>query len=935
MPADDSLVFRAFLEAAHDNIYVIGRDFRYMHVSRGATRVLGRAPEEMIGKTWQELGLPPATMTERESEWRLVFETGETTRRDVAFDTPSGRRHYESVLFPIRSGSEIIAVAAISRDVTDRVLAEAELRRAEDRYRSFIAHSSEGIWRFELDEPIAANLPVEEQVRLIFERAYLAECNETVARMYGFERTEDIVGVRLTQLMDPKEEANWEYLRAFVRSGARLDNAESVEFDRYGRRKYFVNSLTGVIENGFFLRAWGMQRDVTERRAATDRLRLSEERLQALVQASEQIVWTTDAKGGLEWISPSWTETTSQTPREAKGQGWLEAVHPDDHEKAAQQWQQAVASSRLYDADLRLKMADGSYRWFHVRAAPVFNEDGSVREWIGASNDIDAERRQAAMAAADQLRVEFIAAANDLFVRSLDYEETLRSLAQLAVPRLADWCAVDMVEADGSLRRLAVEHIDREKVKLAYELQEQYPTDVSTSQGVGRVMMTGQTEFMNEIPDELIRASARSPEHLELIRKLQLRSYIATAIRVRENIAGVLTLVNAESGRTFDNRDVELAEALALRAGHAIENARLYQQSLEANRAKDDFLATLSHELRTPLTAILGWANLLRLSNYERDTMRTAVDTIERSAKTQASIIDDLLDVSRIITGKFQITPESVDIVPIVRNVVDSARPAAEGKRIAIEVDAPPSLTIRADPNRLQQIVWNLTSNAVKFSNEGGTISVAVSKNDDEAVISVCDEGAGLPPDVLPRVFDRFWQADSSSNRAHGGLGLGLAIVKHLVEMHGGNVSAKSDGPGKGATFTIRLPAAEIPAAGRPDASGPHSTTKRVLLVDDDESARVVIARILEHYGARVTETSNAPDALERALAEAYDLVITDIAMPGHDGYWLLKQLREKQPNTPVAAVTALGVAEDELNGFDAFVRKPVEPRELAALLDD
>ena len=279
-------------------------------------------------------------------------------------------------------------------------------------------------------------------------------------------------------------------------------------------------------------------------------------------------------------------------------------------------------------------------------------------------------------------------------------------------------------------------------------------------------------------------------------------------IRAGGAVAGVLTLVNGEESPRFNEGDVLLAEQLAARAGHAIENARLYQHALEANRAKDEFLATLSHELRTPLTSILGWANLLRMSDYDPATLRTAAETIERSAKTQARLIDDLLDVSRIVTGKLRLDLEPVDAVQAIENGVEAARPAAAAKKIDVAVHAPSSLPIRADANRLQQIVWNLMSNAVKFSTEGSRIDVIVRQDGNDVVIQVRDQGIGIQETMLSRVFDRFWQADSSSQRQHSGLGLGLAIVKYLAELHGGSVRAESEGEGKGATFTVTLPMA-------------------------------------------------------------------------------------------------------------------------------
>jgi PAS domain S-box-containing protein len=674
-------LFEALLEGSADHIYVVDRECRYTHVSRGGAEAVGLTREKMKGRTWRELGLPADTMEPVEQEWRNVLATGTVLQRAVSYDTPAGKRHFEYSAAPVRENGQIISVLVISRDISKRVAAEEEVIRARERYRGFVENSSEAIWRFELDTPIDTTLPVDVQIEQSFARGYLAECNDAMARMYGYARAEDIAGARLPDMLDPNDETNRGFLREFIRGGYRLIDAESAEVGRDGSRKYFLNTFIGIVQDGELLRAWGTQRDVTEQR--------------------------------------------------------------------------------------------------------LFNE-------------------------AERDRSVFIAEANDLFAQSLDYERTLRNLALMAVPRLADWCAVDMVDADGSVRRLAVQHPDPEMLKLAFDLQEKYPGDPDSPRGLPGVIRSGRTDWIRLIPDELIERAAVNAEHLAMLRKLQLKSYICTPIKVRERIAGVLTLVKSGQSRPYDEADVRLAEALALRAGYAIENATAYREAIDASRSKDEFLATVSHELRTPLTAVLGWANLVRLSNYDIETMRSAVTMIERSAKAQAALIDDLLDVSRIIMGKFSLNRTAVDIVPIITDVIAATTPAAEAKKIAIAVNAPKSLVIHADANRIQQIVWNLMSNAVKFSSARGHIDIDLTRDATAAVLRITDEGIGIAADLLPRVFDRFWQADSATNRSHGGLGLGLAIVKHLTEMHGGTVSAESAGNGRGATFTVRVPVGEV-----------------------------------------------------------------------------------------------------------------------------
>lgn len=397
----------------------------------------------------------------------------------------------------------------------------------------------------------------------------------------------------------------------------------------------------------------------------------------------------------------------------------------------------------------------------------------------------------------------------------------------------------------------------------------------------------------------------------------------------------------------------KLAAEVALRkreaeAAHAEANA--------ANRAKDHFLATVSHELRTPLTAVLGWVRLLQTGSVDESAMARALETIERNAKIQAQLIDEILDVSRIITGKLRLDSHPIDLRRVIEAAIDAIRPAAEAQGVRLEAELGARAAPAAgDAARLQQVVWNLLSNAVKFTPKGGHVAIRLARGDSRAEITVSDTGRGISPDFLPHIFERFSQADDvSSKPSQGGLGLGLAIVKHLVELHGGEVQARSHGEGQGATFTIVLPLlADVPEAAadgnsqvRSQAPAPLEEKRlldglHVLVVDDEADTREILSRVLEHRGAHVTAVSSAAEGIGVLAQEVPDVILSDIQMPHEDGYTLIRRVREMEGERgwliPAAAVTAHASAEDRMQalsaGFQMHVPKPVEPAELVAVV--
>ncbi|HLL71188.1 MAG TPA: ATP-binding protein [Pyrinomonadaceae bacterium] len=571
-----------------------------------------------------------------------------------------------------------------------------------------------------------------------------------------------------------------------------------------------------------------------------------------------------------------------------------------------------------------------------------FLEDGT-RYFTGIARDITERKRQ-------KETQRFLVEASALLSASLDYETTLQSVARLSVPFLADWCIVYVVDDDRTIRPIAVMHEDEARVELVWQLERRENQNPNAPTGVPKAIRTGQPELYEEIPVPADATTANDAGRFRVARQLNFRSAMIVPLVARGRTLGAITFATSESGRRYNRSDLAFAEDLAQRAAFAVDNARLYREAQEANRLKDEFLATLSHELRTPLTSILGWTNLLRSVKFDEVTSVRALETIERNARSQKQLIDDLLDASRIITGKLRLELKPTQLKSVVESACYAARPAAEAKGIEIQLALDPAASLVAgDAERLQQVVWNLLSNAVKFTPEGGRVEVGLARDGTHAQIAVRDTGQGIKTEFLPFVFDRFRQADQSTTRTHGGLGLGLAIVRHLVELHGGTVAAESEGIGAGATFKVMLPLIEY--AKRTDAAAAHVEGQvegagedderrtvlgdlRILIVEDEPDTRLLLKKSLERFGAKVEACELADEALAALEASSFDVILSDIAMPGADGYALMEKVRAGGRATPAIAFTAYAREEDKERalaaGFQLHLAKPIAPKELA-----
>jgi len=667
-------------------------------------------------------------------------------------------------------------------------------------------------------------------------------------------------------------------------------------------------------------------------------------RLAAIVESSDDGIIGMSLDGTISAWNRGAERMYGYGAAEALGQSIRLVIPEDRREEASEVLERIKLGERVEHFETLRCRKDGTRFPVSLMVSPILEDGGTV---IGASKiarDISEQKRASQRAA-------FLAEVGAVLGGSLEYLTTLKTVANLAVPAIADWCAVDILTEERKLERLAVAHVDPAKIDLARTVRSRYE-DPNSPYTAPSVVRTGTPAMLREVSDEMIVASANGDQdRLALVRSLGLRSYMIVPLTTRGRTLGALTLATAESGRLYSDDDFRFAQDVAFRAALAVDNARAYNDAQVANRLKDEFLATLSHELRTPLNAILGYSRMLQSGMLTPDKHAHALHTVERNATSLAQIVEDVLDVSRIISGKIRLNIQSVDLPSVVSDAVATVMPAAEAKQIRVQtIIDPRAAPISGDPDRIQQIVWNLVSNAVKFTPKHGTVQVRLERVNSHVEIVVSDTGAGIPPDFLPHIFERFRQADSGTTREHGGIGLGLAIVRHLVELHGGTIHAVSGGHEQGSTFRVRLPIMIVHHE-EPVERRVHPTTNvargetqlpdlgglSVLAVDDDADARSLVAETLESRGARVVAVESAQEALETLQRTRPDILLADIGMAHTDGFDLIKRIRQSSDpairEVPAAALTAYARAEDRMkvlqSGFQMHLAKPVDPAEL------
>ncbi|HEY0323919.1 MAG TPA: PAS domain S-box protein [Pyrinomonadaceae bacterium] len=681
----------------------------------------------------------------------------------------------------------------------------------------------------------------------------------------------------------------------------------------------FAIGYEGLLQLGVFLFVALVISYLAERvRGAEQRARISEASLRTTLQSIGDAVIASDVEGRVTFMNPVAQSLTGWKLEEASGKELREVFHIIN-EFSRQPVENPVVKVLREGVVVGLAnhtllvSRDGREIPIDDSGAPIKDEDGNTRGVVLVFHDI-TERRKGEEAAL--------------------------------------WLAALVESSDDAILAKTLDGVITSWNQGAQRLYG-YSAEEVIGQNVSILVPPDRPDELTGILKRL--AASERVEHFETVRVTRDGRRIHVSLTISPikddggEIIGASTIARDITGRKEieEERDRLLARE---------REARI--EAEEANRLKDEFLATLSHELRTPLTAMLGWTRMLRTRQLDEHTSGHALETIERNVRAQTQLIEDLLDVSRIITGKLRLDTRPVELVPVIEAAIDSIRPAAKAKEITLERSLDPTASpVLGDANRLQQVVWNLLSNAVKFTPKGGRIQIALHRNESYAAVTITDSGTGISQDFLPYVFDRFRQADSSSTRAHGGLGLGLAIVRHLVELHGGTVGATSEGTKRGSSFTVELPLmtvnlrrTETAKMGSDGVSIDETSMEcppplkgvRILVVDDEEDTRHLLATILGECEALVETAANVGQAIEAVRLKRPDLLISDIGMPDEDGYGLVQRLRaEDDPELkelPAVALTAYAGEDDRARslaaGFQIHLAKPVDPEALIAAVE-
>jgi PAS domain S-box-containing protein len=874
----------AIYQTAPIGLSVLDTELRFVRINQRLAEINGYPIEAHIGRTVREL-LPDLA----DSAEQLLGSLLETGTPQLNIEVRGKTRALQGLqriwlehFLPLKNGDRIIGISIVCEEITERKRAEELLQQSEEMKRRMLESSSDCIKLLDLEG------------RLLY-------MNAGGMCLMEIENLDSCLN---------QQWVNFWQEEALTEAKAALDAAKAGNLHRFqgycptvtGKPKFWDVIVSPILDaRGKVVQILATSRDLTEQQQTQIALRENEERLRTLANNMSQFAWMADANGWIFWYNKRWFDYTGTTLEEMQGWGWQKIHHPEHVERVVEHLRSCFKIGASWEDTFPLLGRDGKYRWFLSRAIPIRNEEGEIVRWFGTNTDIE-ELRQ-----------------TELDLR--ESEERYRCLAEL-IPQLVWTSSAKGMILDVNQRWLDFTGLTVEQIKtLGWEelihpedlpiLSQQWTTALQTGtyyQAEGRMRQSDGTyrwHLHQAVPQKNKRG--------------QIVKWFGTAT------------------------DIEAQKQLQIERDRVLEWSQTARAEAErANRIKDEFLTILSHELRSPLNPILGWVQLLQTQNFDPSRTAQGLETIERNAKLQAQLIDDLLDVAKILRGKLSMNVGPLNPVLAIEAAIDTVKTAAVAKSISLQTNLANIGQISGDAARIQQIVWNLLSNAIKFTSSGGEVNICLERVANFAQIKISDNGKGINADFLPYMFEYFRQEDASITRKYGGLGLGLAIVRHLVEAHGGTISADSDGEGLGATFTVRLPLLDL----QPEIKQTHEllnreldlTGIRVLCVDDEPDTRELLGVLLTQYGAEVMTVSSAAEVMTVIDSFCPDILISDIGMPKMDGYTLMEQIRSLPPHRngqiPAIALTAYAGEIDRKRalsvGFQKHIAKPVEPIQLA-----
>jgi PAS domain S-box-containing protein len=802
---------------------------------------------------------------------------------------------------PIRNeGGPIVGVVLVFRDITSRRRAERRLRANEERLKAALEAGRMGTWEWNINTNEVTWSAELERLHKLKPGTFRGTFDAFQSDIHPDDR--ERVLARIQETLKTGQDYHVEYRLQLPDATTRwVESRGKITRDERGAPR----------------RMFGVCMDITRRKETEEQIHLHSNVLESMIEG----VMLCDRTGMIWYTNPAADRMFGYRPGELYGQyvTHLNDYPPEENERIVGELLEHLEIHGTWQGEFRNRRKDGSL--FTTAARINALEIGGQKHWLSVQEDITEQKRR-------EEDLEFLAEASRTLSTTLDYKQTLQRIARVAVPHFADWCLVHLADPSGVPQQLVAAHIDPKKVAIAEEYYRRFPPNPDETTGIIQAIRTGESRFVEELTPDILKATTHHEEQLRILQELDLISYMVVPLKLPDRVIGTLSFITAESHRVFSRRDLVVAEDLARRAAKAIENSRLYARLREEHRRKDEFLAMLAHELRNPLAPIRSGLELLSLSGIEHET----IPVMREQTAHLARLVDDLLDVSRIVQGKIRLQQKPVELGEIIKHTVEATKPLADEQRHHIEVSLPETpVWVLGDRVRLSQCLTNLLHNAIKYTEPAGRIWVSLATEGGQAELAVEDDGIGIEPEMLPHLFDLFTQADRSLERSKGGLGIGLTLVRNLVEAHGGSVTAHSAGLGEGSEFLITLPTCEPPPqADESLETEDLSQQRRVLVVDDNVGAARVLGLLLNTAGGHEVEYAyDGASALQTAREFQPEVILLDIGLPEMSGYDIVREFRadDRHQNSLIVALTGYGTEEDRLRsleaGFDDHLVKP------------